>query len=104
MPLHPEHAELRPFGNGGVQRRGEGDPQHVAGLRGIDDAIVPQPRGRVIRVALLLVFGADRRLEGFRLFGRPVGRVTVNGRQHARRLLAPITLIRALGHANRNRG
>ena len=63
MRLHPEHAELRPLGDRRVQRCGEGEAEHVAGLRGVDDAVVPQPRGRVPGIALRFVIVADRLLE-----------------------------------------
>ena len=38
-----------------VQRRGEGEAKHAAGVRRVDDAVVPQPRGGVVRMALRLV-------------------------------------------------
>jgi len=41
---HPEDAEPR-LRDRGVQRGGDGEAQHVAGLGRVDDAIVPQPRG-----------------------------------------------------------
>src|SRR5690242_10877295 len=49
--LHPEHAEARRW-NRRVQRRRNREAEHVARLRRIDDAVVPQPRAREIRVAL----------------------------------------------------
>src|SRR5687768_8817972 len=88
MPLHPEHAERRAFGDGGIEAGGEGEAEHVAGLRGVDDAVVPQPRGGVPRIALRLIIVAHRLLEGFGLLRRPLGGVAVDGRQHACRLLA----------------
>src|SRR5215210_935416 len=53
--LHPEQAELRAFGNRRVQRCGESEPEHITRLRGVDDAVVPQPGRRVPRVALRLI-------------------------------------------------
>src|SRR4051812_2596731 len=67
VPLHPEDAVAGRFGialrNGRVGAGGEGEPEHLAGLERVDDAVVPQPRGRVVGVALLLVLRADRGLE-----------------------------------------
>src|SRR4029078_9912555 len=58
-----------------------------------DDAVVPQPRGGVVRIALFLVLRADRRLEGvfvrrapFPAVGLDV--VALDGRQHRGGLLA----------------
>jgi hypothetical protein len=44
---------------------------YLAGVSGIDDAVVPQPRGGVERMALLLVLGQDGLLEGGLLLGSP---------------------------------
>src|SRR5205085_7072790 len=86
--LHPEYAELRPVGDWRVQRRGKCQPQDVTRLRGVDDPVIPQPRGRVPGIALRLIVLPDRLLEGFGLLGRPFVGVTVHGRKYARRLLA----------------
>src|SRR5262249_12378854 len=59
---HPEHAELH-LGGRGLDRRRKGQRQHVAGLPGLDDAVVPQPRGREVGAPLLLVLVEDRLLE-----------------------------------------
>src|SRR4051812_22099129 len=83
---HSEHAELRALGDRRVQRCGEGEAEHVAGLGGVDDTIVPQPRCRVPRIALRLVIVADRLLEGFSLLRRPFVSVAVDGREHGRSL------------------
>src|SRR5918995_6049696 len=69
-PLHPEHAELGALDRG-VERGGQAERQHGAGLRRVDDAVVPQPCARVIRVALALVLVQNRRLEGFLFIGGP---------------------------------
>src|SRR4051794_18532138 len=58
--LHPENAELRAFRDGRVQRRGEGEAEHVPGLRRVDDAVVPQPGSRVPGIALRFIVLADR--------------------------------------------
>src|SRR3546814_3545496 len=63
----------------GVQRCRKSQPEHIARLRGVDDAIVPQARGGVIGVALILIFLADRRLEGFGFLRRPFVGVAVDG-------------------------
>src|ERR1700739_956236 len=88
IALHPEHAERWAFGDGGVEAGGEAEPQHVAGLDGIDDAVVPQVRGGVPWAAFVLIFLADRSLECLGLLRRPFLRVAVNGGQHGSRLLA----------------
>ena len=81
-----------------VQRGGERQAQHVAGLAGIDDAVVPQPRRGVIGIALVLVLLADRRLEGFLLFRRPVSprvqRVALTVASTLAACSPPITLMR----------
>src|SRR5690606_31749272 len=51
---HPEHAEAARF-DWRVQRRGQGQGQHVAGLRRVNDTVIPQPCTGVVRVALFLV-------------------------------------------------
>src|SRR3546814_19950000 len=91
MLLHPENAEAGGLG-GRVERRRDAEAEGHAGVARIDDAIVPQPRSRVIGMALRLVLVADRRLEALLLRRRPVlalGRpsVTAKGRQHGGRLL-----------------
>src|SRR5438132_6667294 len=52
--LLPSHSEYPEGGRGdvGVQRGGQAQGQHGAGVDRVDDAIVPQARGRVVRVAL----------------------------------------------------
>ena len=70
--LHPEHAESG-VGDGGVEAGGEREGQHAPRVCGGDDAVVPQPRRGVIRIAFVFVFLADRRLEGFGLLGRLAG-------------------------------
>src|SRR4029077_3150795 len=67
---HPEHAEPCRR-NRRVERRGERKRQHAARLGRQDDTVVPEPCGGVVRIALRLVLGADRRLEGILLLGRP---------------------------------
>src|SRR4051794_26018355 len=60
-------------------------PQYGSGVGGVDDAVVPEPCGGVVRVALVLVLLADRRLE--RLF-LVRGHVAANGGEDRRGLLA----------------
>src|SRR5882762_11096308 len=60
--LHPEDAEV-----GRLDRRveagREGKAEHHAGLRRVDDAVVPEPRAGVVGVTLGLVLLQQRRLE-----------------------------------------
>src|SRR5919202_4550037 len=53
---HPEDPEGR-GGDVGVERGGQAERQHRARVDRVDDAVVPQPRGRVVRVTLGLVRG-----------------------------------------------
>src|SRR5579862_4955045 len=62
--LHPEHAERRALVRRVAHRR-ERQRQHPPRVGGIDDAIVPQPRRRIVGMSLALVLFADRGLEGF---------------------------------------
>src|SRR3712207_4064488 len=78
-PSHPEHAEARVLGNGCVQARRESETQHVARLDRIDDPVVPQPCGRIISIALILVALADRRLEGFGFLRTPAVGILMHG-------------------------
>src|SRR5205085_1759151 len=59
--LHPEDA-VAERGELGPGARRERESQHVAGPHRVDDAVVPQPGGGVVRVALLLVLRPHRRL------------------------------------------
>src|ERR1700743_704378 len=63
-PLHPEDAVA-----GVVERRvrrgGQGQAQHAASVDGVDDAVVPEPGGRVVGAALGFVLLADRGLGAF---------------------------------------
>src|ERR1700752_3188281 len=56
---HPEQAEFCRFDRR-VGRSRHAKPEHKARVGGIDHAVVPQPRGGVIGIALLFVLGADR--------------------------------------------
>src|SRR5690606_22528852 len=60
--LHPEYAEAGRL-DGRVERGGQGQGEHLAGLRRVDHAVVPQPRAGVVGVPLALVLGEDRRLD-----------------------------------------
>ena len=59
----PPHIRNTPKRVSGIGAEGgrEGQRQHIPGLRRGDDAVVPQPRGGVIGVALAFVLLADRR-------------------------------------------
>src|SRR5258706_7818647 len=90
--LHPEDAEARLL-FGCVAGGGEREREHAARVGGIDDAVVPEPRRRIVRMALALVLLADGIPEGF-LFGRRplaalrLDAVAAHGGEHARGLLA----------------
>src|SRR6185295_5526573 len=89
---HPEDAEAR-LRNGLFERQRQPQREAAARVDRIDDAIVPQPRGGVIRITLLLVLLADRGLEG-RLFFRAPGAalgfdgIAAHRRENVRGLLA----------------
>src|SRR5690606_17290332 len=68
-------------------------PEHAAGIGGVDDAVVPQPRGRIPRAALVFVLLADGRLERLLFLRAPLPAARFDAiapyrRQHAGRLLA----------------
>src|SRR5215472_17868757 len=67
---HPENPELG-LPDRRVEAGRDGERQDTAGIGRIDDAVVPQPRARIIGMPLRLVLGADRRLEGFLLLAAP---------------------------------
>ncbi len=73
---HAKDAE-RALGHRRVRRGREAEREHAARVERVDDAVVPEPRGRVVRVALRLVGGADLVRIGI-----------ADHRQHRRRLLA----------------
>src|SRR5437868_5258540 len=72
MASHAEQAETRLSRYRGIERRGKGQSQTITRLSRIDHAIVPQPRCRVIGIAFVLIFLADRRFECLRLLRRPI--------------------------------
>ena len=91
-PPHPEYAEARVFDRG-VERGRQRQAQHAARVGRGDDAVVPQARGGVVRMAFALVLLADGRLERVFLGRRPVAAarldaVALDGGQHAGGLLA----------------
>ena len=55
--LHPEDAKLRLL-RWRVEGSAEAEAEHVAGVRGVDDAVVPEPRRCVVRC------GVSKRCEG----------------------------------------
>src|SRR5262245_13276793 len=67
---HPPDPEARLLDRR-VEGRRQCPRQHHPRLVRRDDAIVPEPRGRVVGIALVLVFLPDRRLEGRLLFRAP---------------------------------
>src|SRR3977135_2329888 len=75
-----------------VAHRRERQPQYAPRFDGIDHAIVPQPRRRIIGMSLALVLLANRLLERLLVRRRPVltrapQLVTLDGREHAGGLL-----------------
>src|SRR5579863_4874419 len=91
-PLHAEEAETRVL-CGRVAHRGEREREDAARLERVDHAIVPEPRGGVVGMALALVLLADRLFESLLLRRRPTAAralelSALHGREHARRLLA----------------
>src|SRR5580693_3196719 len=89
---HPEDAEAgrRERGPGGHR---QGHPQHPPGVHRVDDAVVPQSRGRVVGRALVFVLLADGPFELVLVLGRPAAtprfdRVPAHGGQDRGRLLA----------------
>src|SRR4051794_6383190 len=55
---HAKHAERR-LRDRRVQRSRDAEREHASRVERVDDAVVPQARGRVVRVALRLVLRAD---------------------------------------------
>src|SRR6202521_3835933 len=89
---HPENAEARRRYRR-IQGCREAQRQHAARFLRRDDAVVPQPRGRVKRIAFGLVLGAHRYLERLLLcrapgLARGLDIVAPYRRQHRGRLLA----------------
>src|ERR1700722_12350896 len=87
--LHPENAvghrrKRRPAAGG------QGQAERGAGLHRVDDAVVPEPGGGVVRVSLLFVLGPDRGLERLFVLLAPVVTELVppDRGQHRRGLLA----------------
>src|SRR5690606_28765529 len=59
---HAEHAEPRRLDRR-IERGRDAQSEDAPGVRGIDDAVVPQPRGGIPGAALRLVLLADGCLE-----------------------------------------
>src|SRR5690242_19060261 len=68
---HPEEPET---GLRGRDARGhlQAHREDSSGVDGVDDAVVPQPRGRVVGGALGVELLADRCAEGGLVLGRPL--------------------------------
>jgi hypothetical protein len=107
MRSHPEDA-VAGVGHRDTGDDVEGEAEHVAGLRGLDHAVVPEPRGGVVGAALAFVLVADGRSNaafsssvqaagGAELLAR-----TVDSTDAA--CAPPITDTRAPGHSQRKRG
>src|SRR5450631_1915 len=91
FPLHAEDAEARLF-DGRIQGCSESEAEDPARVGRVDDAVVPEPRRRIVRMALPLVLLADRILERILVRLRPLlafrlEAVAPNGREHRGRLL-----------------
>src|SRR3979490_879666 len=71
LALHPEHAKVCRLLRRVAHRR-ERQPQHAPRFDGVDHAIVPQPRRRIIGMSLALVLLANRLLEGLLVGPRPL--------------------------------
>src|ERR1700730_16015008 len=89
---HAKHAEARAR-YGCVGRSGKTQREQVPGLRGIDDAVVPQPRSRVVWVALCVELAAGWLLECLLVVSAPsltLGResIAAHGGEHRRGLIA----------------
>src|SRR5580700_4113456 len=80
---HPEDAVAGRLERG-VGGRGQREPEDPAGAGRVDDPVVPQPGGRVVRVALVLVLLADVGL----VTADATTDATTDGGQHARGLVA----------------
>src|SRR3954453_8251675 len=75
---HPEHAVGDRFDRRLAHHR-KRQSENGSGVGGVDDAVVPQPSGRIVRVALAFVLLADRGLEVLLLLGR---HLAADGGQH----------------------
>src|SRR5260221_4341335 len=71
LPSHAEDAKTRLLGRC-IHGRGERHAQHAAGVGRVYDPVIPEARGGVVRMALLLVLLADRALERLLLVLRPL--------------------------------
>src|ERR671937_2703037 len=58
LSLHPEDTERR-LGNRRVERGRDAERKHTSRVERVDDAVVPEPRGRMVRIPLALVLRAD---------------------------------------------
>src|SRR5437879_2106106 len=65
---HPEHAVVRPVDRR-IQRDADGHAERIAGIDGIENAIVPHFRGGIIRALMAAVFFQDRIADFIDLIG-----------------------------------
>src|SRR5579862_612388 len=80
---HPEDAVAGRLERGAGGRR-QREPEDPAGAGRVDDPVVPQPGGRIVRVALVLVLLADTGL----VAAGAAADATADRGQHARGLVA----------------
>src|SRR5260370_41626857 len=66
---HPEHAVMRRRDRG-IQRDADGHAERIAGIDGIENAIVPHFRGGIIGALMAAVFLEDRVADRIDLVGR----------------------------------
>ena len=69
--LHAEEAELGRF-RGCLAGGKEAHCEDLPGVAGVDDAVVPQPGARVVRMAFVLVLLEDRQLQARLIRVRPL--------------------------------
>src|SRR5277367_6880241 len=70
IALHPEDAVGDRF-DGRVRHNRKGKTDNRSGIGGIDHAVVPQPRRRVVRIALAFILRANGRTEFLLLLRSP---------------------------------
>ena len=107
QPAHMRKTPKRGSGTGARVGGGQAERERAARVEGVEHAVVPEPRGRVVRRPLVLVPLDDRRLEGLPLglVELVAARVAAAPSAASRRPgAAPITEMRAFGHMKSRRG